>query len=195
MKRKLVSTGAAFVIGIATLVGAAQADSKGQNGYMDKQGWQGKYGFFRGYGTCLRTQPDEFNGTIAEAAAATPELSTLLAAVGAAGLGEALDNENANLTVFAPVNSAFDAVPFLGNLTADEVKNVLLYHVVDGSVDPRRSIVTHKAKTLLGQNVFLSYDGNPQINQSNTGCKAVQTTNGTVWLIDSVLMPQYFPAS
>jgi uncharacterized surface protein with fasciclin (FAS1) repeats len=64
-----------------------------------------------------------------------------------------------------------------------------------GTAGEQSPAVTRQVKTLLGQNVFLSYDGNPQINQSNTGCKAVRTTNGTVWLIDSVLMPQYFPAS
>mgnify|MGYP005857016545 CR=1 FL=1 len=65
-------------------------------------------------------------------------------------------------------------------------------------MDPRRSAVVRKVPTLLeDQSVFFSYDfkvGAPMINQSSTSCEGVKTTNGTVWIIDSVLQPQYFPA-
>jgi uncharacterized surface protein with fasciclin (FAS1) repeats len=52
---------------------------------------------------------------------------------------------------------------------------------------------SERSPTLQGQSLFLSYNKNPQINQSNTGCQGVRTSNGTVWIVDSVLMPQYFP--
>jgi uncharacterized surface protein with fasciclin (FAS1) repeats len=42
-----------------------------------------------------------------------------------------------------------------------------------------------------GQTVFFNRNGAPQINQSNVGCQPVRTTNGVVWLIDSVLLPQF----
>jgi uncharacterized surface protein with fasciclin (FAS1) repeats len=46
--------------------------------------------------------------------------------------------------------------------------------------------------TLQGQSVFLSLDADgPRVNQSNIACQAVKTDNGTIWVIDSVLLPQF----
>jgi len=46
--------------------------------------------------------------------------------------------------------------------------------------------------TVLGQDVFVSRGySNPTVNQSEIQCQGVRTVNGTVWLIDSVLLPQY----
>jgi len=46
--------------------------------------------------------------------------------------------------------------------------------------------------TLQGQTLFLAYDADgASVNQSVASCKGVKTTNGTVWLIDSVLLPQF----
>ena len=70
---------------------------------------------------------------------------------------------------------------------------VLTYHVTPGEVDPRRVFIPRQVSTLQGQTVFFnrSKDG-PQVNQSNIACQGVQTTNGLVWIIDSVLQPQFF---
>ena len=155
------------------------------------------------YVRCLKTPPTLYNGTIAAAAcdpALKDVLGTLCVAVGLANplIADALSNPDANLTVFAPTNKAFAAVPFLDTLLLPAnqalLDNVLLYHVVGKPVDPRRSAIIRKVDTLLdGQSLFFSYDKNPKINQSNTSCEAVHTDNGTVWVIDSVLQPQYFP--
>jgi uncharacterized surface protein with fasciclin (FAS1) repeats len=191
MHKKLASTAIALAFGSFALVGTAQA-----TGYKFKQYWQ-----------CVKTPLSEYPGTIAEAAcdpSLDSVLGTLCDAVGLANpaIGEALSDPKARLTVFAPTNEAFGAVPFLGKLLKPQnqglLDNVLLYHVVSGKhVDPRRSAVIRKVPTLLeGQNVFFSYDfgkhGGPMINQSSTGCEGVKTENGTVWIIDSVLQPQYF---
>jgi uncharacterized surface protein with fasciclin (FAS1) repeats len=59
-------------------------------------------------------------------------------------------------------------------------------------LDPRQ--VFNGAKevpTVQGQTVFYSRSGGPQVNQSNVACQPVHTTNGVVWLIDSVLLPQF----
>jgi len=45
--------------------------------------------------------------------------------------------------------------------------------------------------TLQGQSVFLEYDKGPQVNQSTAACEGVRTSNGIVWIIDSVLLPQF----
>lgn len=181
MYKKLASTAIALAFGAFAMIGNAQAT--GTN--------------LKGFGQCLKTKPDYFPGTIVDAAVATPALSTLVQLVTAADLVDAL-SQPGNLTVFAPTNDAFGAIPedLLGAIGSDldVLTGVLTYHVVGGPADPRRSPIPRKVKSLQGQSLFFSYDKNPKINQSNTSCKAVRTTNGTVWIIDSVLMPQYFPA-
>lgn len=151
----------------------------------------------KGYVNCLTTKLDRFDGTIAEAAAATADLSTLYTLVGLAGLGDALGGSD-HLTVYAPVNAAFAKLPaaLVDLLVADPaglLTTVLTYHVSPGIRDPRRPVFPRETKTLQGQTVFLEYDhrNGPQVNQSNVNCKGVRTTNGVVWLIDSVLLPQF----
>ena len=61
-------------------------------------------------GACLSTDIVQFDGTVVDAALATPELSTLVDAVVAAGLVDAL-NDAENITVYAPTNDAFAAIP------------------------------------------------------------------------------------
>lgn len=152
---------------------------------------------YNAYLKCVRTPLVHFNGTIAEAAAATPELSTLYGLVGLAGLGEALSAPG-SLTVFAPVDKAFEKIPapLVGLLTADPkglLTKVLTYHVSQGIRDPRISFYPKEINTLQGQTVFLDYENKlgPQVNQSNANCQGVRTSNGVVWLIDSVLLPQF----
>ncbi|WP_281557942.1 fasciclin domain-containing protein [Thalassomonas sp. RHCl1] len=144
---------------------------------------------------CLKIQAVEFDGTIAEAAIATPALSTLVTALTAAGLVDAV-NGDGNLTVFAPTNEAFNNVPapILQALLDDTdlLTSVLLYHVVDRKIDARRSYFTKKVSTLAEQKVFLNrQNGAPHVNQSEVNCQGVKTSNGIVWIIDSVLLPQF----
>merc|ERR1712105_4163 len=84
-----------------------------------------------------RSAPPAPTKTIAELAIATPSLSTLLAAVKAAGLVETLSGEGP-FTVFAPTNDAFAKIPadVLNGLLADKdaLTKVLLRHVVPGTV-------------------------------------------------------------
>ncbi len=150
------------------------------------------------YVKCLKTPLVDFTGTIAEAAAETPDLSTLYALVLQAGLGGALSDPNAELTVYAPTNDAFAAIPeSIRNAIvndADALTDVLTYHVTAGEVDPRKALIPRQVSTLQGQTVFFNRSkSGPQVNQSNINCQGVQTTNGLVWIIDSVLQPQYFP--
>jgi uncharacterized surface protein with fasciclin (FAS1) repeats len=186
MIKMLAPTAVTCVIGALALLGTAQASDHDPRGY----------GELKGYGQCLKTEPVEFPGTIVEAAIATPELSTLVELVVAAGLADAL-SQPGDFTVFAPTNDAFAAMPpdllaAIGS-NLDVLTGVLTYHVVGEHVDPRRSAIPREVTTLQGQTVFFSYGMGPQINQSHTSCEAVSTTNGTVWVIDSVLLPQYFP--
>jgi len=147
------------------------------------------------FAECRKTQAVDFPGTIVDAAVATPALSTLTSLVVAAGLADALSAPG-NLTVFAPTNDAFAKIPagVLGAIGGDlaVLTAVLTYHVVPGKVDPRHP-VTRELTTLQGQSLYAGYDRGtgPAINQSVADCTAVRTTNGTVWVIDSVLLPQF----
>ncbi|WDE06530.1 fasciclin domain-containing protein [Thalassomonas viridans] len=144
---------------------------------------------------CLKTKAVQFDGTIAEAAIATPALSTLVTALTAANLVDAV-NGAGNFTVFAPTNDAFNNVPgpILQALLDDSalLTTALLYHVIDGKVDARRPYFTRKVSTLAEQKVFLNrQNGAPFVNQSQVNCQGVKTSNGIVWIIDSVLLPQF----
>jgi uncharacterized surface protein with fasciclin (FAS1) repeats len=147
------------------------------------------------FGECRSKQAVNFNGTIVDAAIATPALSTLTSLVVAAGLADALSAPG-NLTVFAPTNDAFGKIPgpVLGAIGGDVgvLTAVLTYHVVAGSADPR-GLRKKEVTTLQGQTLFIGFEqGNgAAVNQSIADCTAVHTTNGTVWIIDSVMLPQF----
>lgn len=147
------------------------------------------------FGECVTTSRAVFDGSIVDAAIATPALSTLVDLVVAADLVDALATTE-GLTVFAPTNDAFAALPselvdvVVGNV--DLLTSVLTYHVVAGNADPRKysgSIATSR-KTLQGQSVYLGRSGGEaRVNGAAVNCQAVKTDNGTVWVIDSVLLP------
>jgi uncharacterized surface protein with fasciclin (FAS1) repeats len=142
---------------------------------------------------CLSQPMVEFDGTVVDAALATPELSTLVDAVVAAGLVDAL-NDAENITVYAPTNDAFAAIPadIAGALLADTaaLTSVLTYHVTPSLQDPRRFVPPVRRGTLQGDVVFFQRMNNaPMVNNAEVTCTGVMTTNGYVWLIDSVLLP------
>ena len=78
----------------------------------------------------------------------------------------------------------------MGNV--DLLTAVLTYHVTTGQPDPRRlsSTLAQRKDTLQGQSVYFGRsDGSARVNGAGVDCTAVQTDNGTVWIIDSVLLP------
>ena len=130
---------------------------------------------------------------VATAASANPVLSTLVKAVGAAGLVDTL-NSAPEITVFAPANAAFDKVPpkDLNALLADKatLTKVLTHHVVAGKLTPEQLPGEHK--TLAGDTVTVEGSGeNFTVSsaKANVICGNVQTANATVYIVDSVLMP------
>jgi uncharacterized surface protein with fasciclin (FAS1) repeats len=131
---------------------------------------------------------------VATAASNTPELSTLVAAVKKADLVNTL-NSAQGITVFAPTNDAFAALPkpTLDKALADPkglLTTVLTYHVVQGQLTPDQLAGSHK--TLQGGT--LQVTGSSQdftVNgDSSVVCGNVKTANATVYLIDQVLLPK-----
>ena len=130
---------------------------------------------------------------VATAASANPALSTLVAAVKKASLVDTL-NSAANITVFAPANSAFAKIPsatlnsVLANKT--ELTKILTYHVASGRFTPAELASGKPIKTLEGATVKPSMsDGTYSVNGAQVVCGNVQTANATVYIISTVLMP------
>ncbi|WP_240725184.1 fasciclin domain-containing protein [Mangrovimicrobium sediminis] len=148
----------------------------------------------QGFADCAATGNASFDGTVVDAAIATPELSTLVNAVVAAGLADALATTD-NITVFAPTNDAFAALPepVLNAVLAspDLLSAVLTYHVVPTTnADPRKYFTVSRRPTLQGQNVYFAWsDGAARVNNAAVTCQGVEVDNGVVYLIDSVLLP------
>lgn len=147
------------------------------------------------FGACVTTNKAVFDGTIVDAAIATPALSTLVDLVVAADLVDALATTD-NLTVFAPTNDAFAALPSeLVDVVINDVDlltSVLTYHVTTGQPDPRKlsGNLAARKNSLQGQVLYFSRAGGEAlVNNAAVSCQGVKTDNGTVWIIDSVLLP------
>lgn len=131
---------------------------------------------------------------VATAASANPVLSTLVTAVGEAGLVDTL-NSTEDITVFAPSNDAFEAMDqdVMKKAMGDPkglLTTVLTYHVVPGKLAPEDLAGTHK--TLQGGEVTVEGSGEDFTVDTNAKviCGNVQTANATVYIIDQVLMPK-----
>ncbi len=131
---------------------------------------------------------------VATAASANPVLSTLVAAVQKAGLVDTL-NSASNITVFAPDNAAFAKIPpaTLAKVLADkaELTKILTYHVAAGRYTSAQLAAGTPIKTLEGATVKpADMGGTYTVNGAHVVCGNVQTANATVYIIDTVLMPQ-----
>jgi uncharacterized surface protein with fasciclin (FAS1) repeats len=132
----------------------------------------------------------------ATAASNNPVLSTLVAAVQAAGLVDTL-NSDGPFTIFAPANPAFDALPE-GTLDAvladtDLLTSILTLHVVAGEQLSSTDLAElDSVTTVNGADITLEVadDGTLMVNgQASVGCADIQTANATVHVIDAVLTP------
>lgn len=139
--------------------------------------------------------PGSFNGMVSDpvatAASNNPLLSTLVSAVKAAGLVNTL-NTASGLTVFAPYNGAFSKIPSatLSSVLANkkELTAILTHHVIAGQLNPDQIIGTHK--TLNGDTVTVTGStSGMKVDGANVICGNIPTSNATVYVIDSVMMP------
>jgi len=135
--------------------------------------------------------------TIVDVAVGTPSVSTLVAAVTAAGLVETLQGTGP-FTVFAPVNEAFAALPagtvetllLPENIT--DLQAILTYHVVPGIVMAGDLVDGMTVQTVNGETITInvSATGQVSINGAATVVAAdVAASNGVIHLIDGVLLP------
>ena len=141
------------------------------------------------------TKVKHVDGTIVDVAAGNPAFSTLVTALQAADLVTTLQGPGP-FTVFAPTNEAFAKIPagVLNFLLAnpDALADVLLYHVVPGAKDLRFQFAPRDLQTVQKQDVYVDRERNGlQINNSWVTGHVIRTDNGVIYVIDSVLLPQY----
>lgn len=145
--------------------------------------------------------------TIVQNASKADNLTTLVAAVKAAGLAETLSGEGP-FTVFAPTNAAFEALPegtvetLLKPENKDKLKAILTYHVVPAKATSEAAMQmieddggAHPATTVQGDEITLMTEGGNIVVEDAQGNTATVTqadvmqSNGVVHVIDAVLMP------
>jgi len=130
---------------------------------------------------------------VATAASNNPLLKTLVAAVGAAGLGDTLNSQQA-ITVFAPADPAFAKIPKadLDAVLADQalLTKILTYHVVPERMDKDGILAAKTLTSLEGGTLTVAGSGdNVTVNGANVLCGNIPTMNATVFVIDTVMMP------
>lgn len=134
--------------------------------------------------------------TVVAIAVGSPDHSTLVAAVTAAGLVETLSGAGP-FTVFAPTNAAFAALPAgtVDNLLKPENKadltGILTYHVVAGALKAADLTDGQKLKTVNGAELTVSIkDGKVMIDGANVTAADLTAGNGVVHVLDAVVMPK-----
>jgi len=133
---------------------------------------------------------------IVDTAVSAGSFQTLTTALKAAGLVETLKGKGP-FTVFAPTDEAFAKLPegTVKSLLMPENKQkltaILTYHVVAGNVKAAEVIKLASAKTLNGQSVTIkTVGGKVMINGATVVKPDIAATNGTIHVIDTVLMPK-----
>ena len=132
---------------------------------------------------------------IVDTAVAAGSFTTLVAAVGAAGLADTLKGEGP-FTVFAPTDAAFAALPAgtVDDLVKPENKEkltaILLLHVLPGAVmaDDVSGKVLDPA-TAGGSTVHVDGTDGVTVNGARVITADIACTNGVIHAIDTVLLP------
>ncbi|HEU4319909.1 MAG TPA: fasciclin domain-containing protein [Acidimicrobiia bacterium] len=142
--------------------------------------------------------------TIVDIAAGNEDFSTLVAAVEAAGLTDALADPDATLTVFAPTNDAFAAALEALGLTAEELladtetlTAILTYHVLGEVVTssdiaaagaeeiPLETLSGEELVVTVGDDGTVGFDGQTAV----VTMADLEASNGVIHVIDAVLLP------
>ena len=140
--------------------------------------------------------PEPTLSDIVDTAVADGRFTTLAAALGAAELVDTLKGEGP-FTVFAPTDDAFAKLPegtvetLLLPENLDQLKSILLYHVVSGKVMASDVVTLTSADTVLGEAVTIKVeDGKVYLNDTvEVIITDVEASNGVIHVIDAVLLP------
>jgi uncharacterized surface protein with fasciclin (FAS1) repeats len=138
---------------------------------------------------------DTSNPNIVQVAVGSKDHTTLVAAVKAGGLVDALSNAGP-FTVFAPTNAAFEKLPAgtVEGLLKPEKKadlvNILEYHTYVGALRPDYFQDGQSYEQVNGKKVDITVkDGKTSVNGSEI-VASIQTSNGWIHVIGDVLLPK-----
>ena len=138
---------------------------------------------------------EEGPGTIVEVAAAAGSFNTLVAAVEAAGLVDALSGEGP-FTVFAPTDEAFAELPeglveaLLEEENLETLVRILTYHVVTAAVFSS-DVTTGEVASLEGSTIAVEVtDAGVTVNGANVTAVDIEASNGVIHVIDAVILPE-----
>lgn len=137
---------------------------------------------------------DGHSKDIVDTAVGAGSFKTLVAAVTAAGLVDTLKGEGP-FTVFAPTDTAFEALPagtvedLLKPENKDKLTAVLTYHVVAGKVMSSDLSEGMTATTVQGQDITITLEGGPKVNGAMISGPDVNASNGVIHVVDAVLLP------
>lgn len=131
---------------------------------------------------------------IVDVAASNDAFSTLVAAVKAADLVDALKGDGP-FTVFAPTNDAFDKLPdgtvedLLKPENKDKLVSILTYHVIPAKVKSG-DVSPGSVKTLEGSNAEIKVVNDAVMIDGATVTQTdIKASNGVIHVIDTVIMP------
>ena len=130
---------------------------------------------------------------IVQLASATPSLSTLVTALGAASLVNTLEGKGP-FTVFAPTNTAFQNLPkgalqsLLKPENKDKLVDILTFHVVAGTVHAKDILDGERLQTVEGMYIMAAVNSSGVfLNNAQVTTADVNASNGVVHIIDAVL--------
>jgi len=134
---------------------------------------------------------------IVETAVANGNFATLVAALQAAGLDEALSDETKDFTVFAPTDDAFATLPagtVEGLLEEPEgaLTDILLYHVAEGRLWAADVLAMETIDTLEGTALVVDTTDGVVVDGATVIVTDIECSNGVIHVIDAVMIP---PAS
>ncbi|MBI1387970.1 MAG: fasciclin domain-containing protein [bacterium] len=138
----------------------------------------------------LPPSPDDLVDTAVKAGT----FKTLTAAVKAAGLVDVLKGKDL-YTVFAPTDEAFAALPegtvenLLKPENIEQLKSILLYHVVPGKVISTEAAGLNSAKTASGSMLEIDSSHGVTVNGAHVTAADIEASNGVIHVIDHVLIP------
>lgn len=164
--------------------GTAQNDATG-TGAVQEESLAGQSG----------VKDDMSNKNVVQVAMGSKDHTTLVTAVKAAELVDALSNAGP-FTVFAPINAAFDRLPagtvesLLEDEKKDDLTDILQYHVSLGVFKPEMLTDGQVIGQVNGGNITISNKGGKlMVNGTATIIASIPAANGMIHVIDGVLLP------
>ena len=135
--------------------------------------------------------PKRLEKDIVETAVDAGQFKTLVAAIQAAGLADALSGEGP-FTVFAPTDAAFAKLPkgtvemLVKPENRAKLQAILKYHVLPARLGSNDIVAAHTVKTLNGQAIYPSL----MVDNAALQAKNIYCHNGVIHVIDSVIVPE-----